>query len=679
MPQRSIASIASAILLGAAAVGAVLTVRHLGAGRIADGVLAADPAWLAVALALMCLAMAGRAVSWRAILAAALPGSAVRLGAVLRATSIGVLLSATVPGRAGEPARAMVMTRHLPSPPGAALPLVLGTIVSQTLINLGALAGLGALAVTTSVASLGWPAPSRTTIIAAAATIVVAAAAPFVVRATARFGLGRLRRTQAVLAQARTGLAVFRSPQPHRRGRRRAGRGLDPAVAVLLGAARRVRARPPGRRRRRGGRPLRRQRHRGRAGHALEHRRLPGRVRRGPRRRLRRAGDHGARLRRRPPGRRVRHGGADGRPGPPRRGPHPPAIALGRGREHRMSARAADRARTLARRAVRAPAARPLALAVLVIGVLAALASTHARPAAATVGVLGDAHPAWLVVLLGLAAVGPLLHGGLLRAGQATVGARFGRWEAIRVAAGIHAANLAAKSGGAAGLAVLLVGHRDPAVGGAARSAAYVLGREIAHVCFAAVVLVALALVAVDGHVSRLVAAGGALFFASRIGHLDCALGRRAPPGPPAALAAPGRTARARPRVRGRAARRRGAPAAAAAHRRLGARPRRRAHRLAVGLPPCRRRTGRAPTPRSRATASSRCSRPSACCPPASARSTPASSPTLHHSGTTLAAAAAAVLLFRVAELWVPLLAGARPALSALRPRPVPAAPVPVA
>ena len=42
------------------------------------------------------------------------------------------------------------------------------------------------------------------------------------------------------------------------------------------------------------------------------------------------------------------------------------------------------------------------------------------------------------------------------------------------------------------------------------------LGREVAHVCFAAVVLVALVLVAVDGHVSRLVVAGGALFFVSR-------------------------------------------------------------------------------------------------------------------------------------------------------------------
>jgi phosphatidyl-myo-inositol alpha-mannosyltransferase len=54
----------------------------------------------------MCLAVAGRALSWRAILTAALPGAAVRLGGVLRATSIGVLLSATVPdGPVSRPGR----------------------------------------------------------------------------------------------------------------------------------------------------------------------------------------------------------------------------------------------------------------------------------------------------------------------------------------------------------------------------------------------------------------------------------------------------------------------------------------------------------------------------------------------------------------------------------------------
>jgi hypothetical protein len=42
---------------------------------------------------------------------------------------------------------------------------------------------------------------------------------------------------------------------------------------------------------------------------------------------------------------------------------------------------------------------------------------------------------------------------------------------------------------------------------------------------------------------------------------------------------------------------------------------------------------------------------------------------TLQHSGVTLTAAIAGVLLYRVAELWVPLAAGARPALVAARGR----------
>ena len=343
-----------------------------------------------------------------------------------------------------------------------------------------------------------------------------------------------------------------------------------------------------------------------------------------------------------------------------------------------MSTRATDRARTLARRVARAPAARPLALAVLVIGVLAAIAGAHAGHAAATVGVLGDARPGWLVVLLGLAAAGPLLHGGLLRAGQATVGARFGHWEAIRVAAGIHAANLAAKSGGAAGLAVLLVGHRDPSVGGAARSAAYVLGREVAHVCAAAVVLVALVLVAVDGHVSRLVVAGGALFFASRIGHLGVLwLAARHP----ARL----------PRWRHLDGLRAHAPAFAGALRGAVAYPRPllRTAAWALVLEVVRiawlwvslRAVGAPAAPDAAVESYGIVALLSTVSVlPAGLGAVDAGLvATLHHSGTTLAAAAAAVLLFRVAELWVPLLAGARPALSALRPRPVPAAPVAVA
>ena len=96
------------------------------------------------ALALMCASMLLRAVSWHAILKAALPDANPRMVDAVQGTTIGVLMSATLPARLGEPSRALVVARRL----GRArdrLPAVLGTIVSQTLINVVALMILGAV------------------------------------------------------------------------------------------------------------------------------------------------------------------------------------------------------------------------------------------------------------------------------------------------------------------------------------------------------------------------------------------------------------------------------------------------------------------------------------------------------------------------------------------------------
>ena len=60
----------------------------------------------------------------------------------MQGTSIGVLMSATLPARLGEPSRALIVSRRL----GRArerLPVVLGTLVSQTLLNVLALVILG--------------------------------------------------------------------------------------------------------------------------------------------------------------------------------------------------------------------------------------------------------------------------------------------------------------------------------------------------------------------------------------------------------------------------------------------------------------------------------------------------------------------------------------------------------
>jgi phosphatidyl-myo-inositol alpha-mannosyltransferase len=202
--------LATATALTATTVGAIIGVRRIGVRPIADGVAASNPAWVLVALSLMCLAMAARAVSWRAILSAALPESRVRLAPVLRATSIGVLVSATVPARVGEPARALVMARNLGAGPArtGVLALVLGTIIAQTVLNLAALVALGALTVATSSVDIGF----RSLAGLGAAALAVAALVTVAAARIAPRRQGRLaRRVSAALGSLRAGFVVFGS------------------------------------------------------------------------------------------------------------------------------------------------------------------------------------------------------------------------------------------------------------------------------------------------------------------------------------------------------------------------------------------------------------------------------------------------------------------------------------
>ncbi len=62
----------------------------------------------------------------------------------MQGTFIGVLMSSTLPARLGEPSRALVVARRT-GRPRENLPIVLGTLVSQTLLNIVALVVLGAV------------------------------------------------------------------------------------------------------------------------------------------------------------------------------------------------------------------------------------------------------------------------------------------------------------------------------------------------------------------------------------------------------------------------------------------------------------------------------------------------------------------------------------------------------
>jgi phosphatidylinositol alpha-mannosyltransferase len=208
------------VAIGAAAVGAialaVLALGRIGLEQIGASLLASSPLWVLAALGLMCTSMVLRGLSWHAILRAALPGWRVRRRDALQGTFIGVLMSATLPARLGEPSRALIVARRL----GRArdkLPVVLGTIVSQTLLNLLALAILGAVMFSSVDLFAGHHRALLVAAIAPLAVLCAVLAAPVLLTRGVR---SRFARVQAFVGEARSalkrvrdGLRVFRQPR----------------------------------------------------------------------------------------------------------------------------------------------------------------------------------------------------------------------------------------------------------------------------------------------------------------------------------------------------------------------------------------------------------------------------------------------------------------------------------
>jgi phosphatidyl-myo-inositol alpha-mannosyltransferase len=203
----------------AAVAGLVLSVvalERIGLQRIGDSLLRSNAGEVLAGLGLMILAMGLRAVSWQAILRAALPTLPVRLIDTLRGTAIGVLMSATLPARLGEPSRALVVARRL-GRPREALPTVLGTLVSQTMLNLVALVVLGVVMFSTVDLFTHHHGALIAIAVAPAAILLSVLVAPALVRAGSTSRSRRVREALAsvrgALTRVRDGLTVFRSPR----------------------------------------------------------------------------------------------------------------------------------------------------------------------------------------------------------------------------------------------------------------------------------------------------------------------------------------------------------------------------------------------------------------------------------------------------------------------------------
>jgi phosphatidylinositol alpha-mannosyltransferase len=221
---RRIARRAGLAVAGALGIGlTVLAAQKIGVDNVLTSIVRSDISWVLVACALMSASLFFRAASWYWIVRPALPNRPVRRRDVTSATMIGVLMSATLPARLGEPARAMTLARRT-GRMRETFPVLLGTLVSQTVLNLIALLLLGAIIVSTTDLFHSGTQKIFVFSLVPLAILLLVLLAPILVR---RNGNGRFARIAAAarraLLQVRAGLSVFRTPR----------RGLAAAAAQL--------------------------------------------------------------------------------------------------------------------------------------------------------------------------------------------------------------------------------------------------------------------------------------------------------------------------------------------------------------------------------------------------------------------------------------------------------------
>jgi len=202
-----------------------IAAKKIGVDQVADTVVRSDLSWVLFALALMASSLFVRAWSWFFIARSAMPHSGLKRRDFASATMIGVLMSATLPARLGEPARAISLARHTGRAKDT-LPVVIGTIVSQTMLNILAILLLGAFVLTSmdNVFHGGTKQILLFSLIPAVLLLAVVAAPTIL---GSQSGEGRLARVGAaihsVMLQVRRGLTVFKHP-----------RNGVPAVALQL-------------------------------------------------------------------------------------------------------------------------------------------------------------------------------------------------------------------------------------------------------------------------------------------------------------------------------------------------------------------------------------------------------------------------------------------------------------
>jgi uncharacterized protein (TIRG00374 family) len=201
--------LARALIAGALLLAAIVMLWWRGPewGLVADAFSAVEWWWILAAIGLNLLSAVSRAQAWRSVVNQALADGAPPFGRVFSAFGVGLLANAILPARTGELARVAVLTRRLPRGRGYTATL-LGTVFTHRLFDVVP-ALLLVVYVLLTARIPDWALTSLAIAAAIGGILLVLALVTSRLRKPVVEELSRLRR---LLAMARVGLDVLRSP-----------------------------------------------------------------------------------------------------------------------------------------------------------------------------------------------------------------------------------------------------------------------------------------------------------------------------------------------------------------------------------------------------------------------------------------------------------------------------------
>lgn len=134
------------VIVGSGVGLAALALTRLDLSKSLHALTSVRPAFVALTFVLLSVSLIARAECWYVILRSASVTTRINRLVAARATMIGVMVSATLPGRLGEPVRVFVVARRA-GDTRRRLALIAGTVLAQTLLNMAALVVLASVLV----------------------------------------------------------------------------------------------------------------------------------------------------------------------------------------------------------------------------------------------------------------------------------------------------------------------------------------------------------------------------------------------------------------------------------------------------------------------------------------------------------------------------------------------------